>query len=132
MPAPGMPGSVVPAPGHAAGAAAAPEKTVTVNFTSANWDEVLEWFSKESGLTPILTVKPTGSVDLKPPKDRKFTIGEVVDLLNEAMTQQKFILIRRQVSFYIHPSDEKIDPRGCRESNSTNSPRAARPNSCRC
>jgi len=34
----------------------------------------------------------------------------VVDLLNEAMTQQKFILIRRQISFYIHPSDEKIDP----------------------
>ena len=70
---------------------------------------MLDWFSKESGLTPILTIKPTGSVTIKPPKDRKFTMGEVVDLLNEAMTQQKFILIRRQVSFYIHPSDEKPD-----------------------
>ena len=43
-------------------------------------------------------------------RTRKFTMGEVVDLLNEAMIQQKFILIRRQVSFYIHPSDEKLDP----------------------
>ena len=41
-------------------AARAPEKTVSVNFKSANWDDVLDWFSKESGLTPILTVKPTG------------------------------------------------------------------------
>jgi type II secretion system protein D len=85
------------------------ERTITVNFKNAHWDDVLEWFAKESGLTPILTVRPTGSVTLQPPKDRKFTIGEVVDLLNEALIQQRFILIRRQISFYIHPSDEKID-----------------------
>ena len=74
---PGLPGAVVPVtpPGTdtppKAKAPAVPEKTVTVNFKSANWDDVLEWFSKESGLTPILTVKPTGSVTLHPPKDRK-------------------------------------------------------------
>ncbi|MCS7269548.1 MAG: hypothetical protein NZ703_00555 [Gemmataceae bacterium] len=85
------------------------ERTITVNFKNAHWDDVLEWFAKESGLTPILTVRPTGSVTLLPPKDRKFTLGEVVDLLNEALIQQRFILIRRQISFYIHPSDEKID-----------------------
>ena len=32
-----------------------------------------------------------------------------MDLLNEAMIQQHFILIRRQVTFIIHPSDEKVD-----------------------
>jgi type II secretory pathway component GspD/PulD (secretin) len=85
------------------------ERKITVNFKNAHWDDVLEWFAKESGLTPILTVRPTGSVTLQPPKDRQYTLGEVVDLLNEALIQQRFILIRRQVSFYIHPSDEKID-----------------------
>jgi type II secretion system protein D len=85
------------------------ERKITVNFKNAHWDDVLEWFAKESGLTPILTVRPTGSVTLQPPKDRQFTIGEVVDLINEALIQQRFILIRRQISFYIHPSDEKID-----------------------
>src|SRR5262245_44981798 len=115
MAVPVAPGGVVPtapmtAPGTGAPAPApGSERTTTLNFKSANWDDVLEWFSKESGLTPILTVKPTGSVTLQPPKDKKFTMGEVVDLLNEAMIQQKFILIRRQVSFYIHPADEKID-----------------------
>ncbi len=115
MPLPGSPGAVLPVTpmGSTSPSAtdkpAVPEKTVTVNFKSANWDDVLEWFSKESGLTPILTVKPTGSVTLQPHKDRRFTMGEVVDLLNEAMTQQRFILIRRNVTFIIHPSDEKID-----------------------
>ena len=116
MPTPGMPGAVVPIPGSRPAApsapttpAAAPEKTVTVNFKNAPWEVVLDWFATESGLTPIYTVHPTGSVTLQPPKDRKFTMGEVVDLLNEAMIGQKFILIRRQVSFTIHPSDEKLD-----------------------
>ena len=72
--------------------------TYTVNFDKMHWDDVLDWYAKESGLTLITTVKPTGSVTIKPNKDRKFTISEVTDLINEAMIQQKFILIRRQVT----------------------------------
>ncbi len=87
-----------------------PEKLITVNFKDAKWDDVLDWFAAESGLLKILTVKPTGSTTLQPSKDRKYTISEVVDLLNEALQQQRFILIRRQVTFFIHPSDEPIDP----------------------
>lgn len=113
MPPPVPPGAVVPPAGSAGSAPTSPtppgEKTVTVNFKLADWGDVLEWFSKESGLTPIYSVRPTGSVTLQPPKDRRFTIGEVIDLLNEAMITQKFILVRRQVSFTILPSDEKID-----------------------
>lgn len=109
MPAPGMPGGVVPiAP--VAPPAAAGDRTISFNFDKMQWDEVLDWYSKESGLTLITTVKPTGSLAFKPAKDKKFTMGEVTDLLNEALTQQKFILIRRNMTFFIHPADEKIDP----------------------
>ncbi|MDY3556068.1 secretin N-terminal domain-containing protein [Gemmata sp. JC717] len=105
MPAPGKPGVVAPtAP------AAAPEKQVSIHFEKAGWDEVLDWYAKETGLTLITTVKPTGTVAIKPGKDRKFTVGEVTDLINEAMMQQKFLLIRRHMTFFIQPSDEKIDP----------------------
>ena len=58
----------------------------------------------------ITTVKPTGSVTIKPGKGRKFTMGEITDLINETMAQQKFILIRRHMTFFIHPADEKLDP----------------------
>jgi RNA polymerase sigma factor (sigma-70 family) len=100
----------------AAGPGPAPEKpkaepkTYTVAFRDKPWAEVLEWYSKETGLTPVLTVKPTGTVTLMPPKDRRFTLAEVTDLLNEVLMAQKFILIRREVSFVIHPADERIDP----------------------
>ena len=59
-------------------------------------------------------------------------MGEVVDLLNEAMMQQKFILIRRQVSFYIHPSDEKLDGTVVPRIDLDELARAARRNSSRC
>ena len=108
MPAPGVPGAVAPL---APGAAAAPaEKLVSLHFEKAPWGDVLDWYAKETGLTMITTVKPTGSVDMKPGKDRKFTMGEVTDLINETMAQQKFILIRRHMTFFIQPADEKIDP----------------------
>ncbi|MBM3980196.1 MAG: hypothetical protein FJ304_07900 [Planctomycetes bacterium] len=111
MPAPGMPGAVVPiAPVAPVAPPATGERTISFNFEKMGWDDVLDWYSKESGLTLITTVKPTGSLAFKPSKEKKFTMGEVTDLLNEALTQQKFILIRRNMTFFIHPADEKIDP----------------------
>ena len=110
MPVPGMPGAIAPVGPVTPVVPATPVKTVSVHFEKAGWDEVLDWYAKETGLTLITTVKPTGTVAIKPGKDRKFTVGEVTDLINEAMMQQKFILIRRHMTFFIQPSDEKIDP----------------------
>ncbi|HYH68266.1 MAG TPA: hypothetical protein VD866_26470, partial [Urbifossiella sp.] len=90
---------------------AEPEKTVSISFTAQDWQTVLDWYGKETGLILVTTVRPTGSVTIVPPgPSRKFTLGEVTDLLNEAMIPQKFMIIRRQASFYIQPADEKIDP----------------------
>ncbi len=110
MPVPGVPGAITPHAPVAPPGSTTPKKTVSLNFDKMNWDEVLDWYSKESGLTLITTVKPTGSPTLKPNKDHKFTMAEVTDLINEALTQQKFILIRRHMTFFIQPADEKIDP----------------------
>jgi RNA polymerase sigma factor (sigma-70 family) len=88
--------------------AAAPEKTFAVKFQNAAWKDVFTWYAEISGLKLVGEVLPTGTLTLQPM--RQFTIGEVTDLLNEALMQQKFILIRRQTSFIIHPADEKVDP----------------------
>ncbi|HEY1191334.1 MAG TPA: secretin N-terminal domain-containing protein [Gemmata sp.] len=104
MPTPTAPGPVKAPP------VAEKEKLVTIDFGLAGWNEVLDWYAKETGLTLITTVKPTGTVTLKPGKDKQFTIGQVTDLINEAMMQQKFLLIRRHMTFFIQPSDEKVDP----------------------
>ena len=82
------------------------EKTVSFVFEDKPWPQVLDWFAKESGLLLVTTTKPTGSLTLK--SDRQYTIPEVIDLLNDALSQQKFILIRREQSFSVFPADEKI------------------------
>jgi len=88
----------------------ATQRTISVSWDGAQWQEVLDWYAKESGMILNTSVRPTGSVTIKPPgANRKFTLGEVTDLLNEAMVLQKFILIRYNTTFTIWPVDEKID-----------------------
>jgi RNA polymerase sigma factor (sigma-70 family) len=87
-----------------------PEKKFAIKFTEAPWDNVLTWYCEASGLTPVFTVKPTGKVTILPAVARQFTLGEVTDLINEALMQQKFLLIRRKVTFTLVPADEKIHP----------------------
>src|SRR5262249_42934039 len=82
-------------PKPAAAPAEKTEKTVSFVWEDKPWNSALDWFAKESGLVMITTVKPTGSVTIKTDKDRKYTIKEVVDLINEALAQQKMVLIRR-------------------------------------
>ncbi|MBX9583622.1 MAG: hypothetical protein K2X87_25250, partial [Gemmataceae bacterium] len=87
------------------------EKRIGVSFTQAQWEDVLDWYGKESGLILVTTVKPTGSVTIKPqPPGRKFTLAEVTDLLNEAMIKDKFLLIRYQTTFTIWPAEIPLDP----------------------
>ena len=44
---------------------------------------MIAWYGKESGLTPLLTILPTGNVTIASPEGRKLTLGEVTDLINE-------------------------------------------------
>lgn len=87
----------------------ADEKKYTISFDKATWDQVLEWYATQSGLSLITTARPTGSVIIKPPPGQRYTLGEVTDILNEALLQQKFLLVRREKSFTVLPADEKID-----------------------
>ena len=55
-------------------------------------------------------MRPTGSVTLKPPKDQQSHAGRGRRSPQRGDDQaDRFILLRRQVSFTILPSDEKID-----------------------
>jgi RNA polymerase sigma factor (sigma-70 family) len=89
---------------------AAEPKKYTVQLKQVPWAEVLDWYAEVTGLTPIYSVKPKGNVTLMPPKDRQFTVGEITDLLNEAMMQQKCIIVRGEKTFTVLPSDEAINP----------------------
>jgi type II secretory pathway component GspD/PulD (secretin) len=89
-------------------APAVPEKTYSYKFDKSSWDAAFAWLSRESGLQLITTIKPVGSVTLT--IDKK-TMAEVIDLFNEALEQEKYVLLRREQSYSIHPADLKL-PKG--------------------
>ena len=86
-------------------------KTFAMHFKNAKWSDVLDWYAKESGLTLVTTVKPTGTFTFTPPKpDQRYTLAEVTDVLNEALMAKQFILIRRQMTFFLHDWTERLEP----------------------
>lgn len=86
------------------------ERRLRVYFKDAKWDDVLDWYAKESGLTLVTAVKPSkGTFTFTPPKDTTFTLDEITDIINEALEPQKFILVPRNLTFFIHPTDEPRD-----------------------
>src|SRR6476620_11111183 len=97
----------------AAAAPASPEKKVRFEFRDKRWAEVLEWLTEQTGLNVISGNKPAGSFTFIAPKvngqPREYTIPEVIDIINEALVQQKFMLIRREASFTIVLADEVIN-----------------------
>jgi type II secretion system protein D len=90
--------------------AQAAEKTLAFEMRDKPWSSVLEWLSDQTGLPVITTYKPTGTFNFISPKKQQYTIPEIIDILNEALLAQKYLLIRRDQSFTLVPADEKIDP----------------------
>jgi len=74
---------------------------------------VLEWLSDKTKL-PVITVhKPTGTFNFISPKNSDgkplyYTIPEVIDILNDALSQQQYILIRKLASITLLSSDQPI------------------------
>ena len=114
VPAVGAP-QAQPSPAQPSGAASKPaEKTVSFNMEGQRWSAVFQWLVDQTGLKYGSSYLPQGSFTFKSPNDRKYTISEVIDIINEALDsnpdQQRYILIRRETSFVLVPADEKIDP----------------------
>jgi len=84
-------------------------KRYSVRFEKTPWKDVLKWYAEVSGLQFVGDSVPAGTLTLMPARDQQFTRTEVIDLLNEALMPQKFILIRRETTLVLHPADEKVD-----------------------
>lgn len=95
---------------------AAPEPTYELEFRDKRWSDVLEWVSGVTGL-PLITgqYKPTGSFTFIAPRrpgqpPRKYTAGEIIDIVNEGLLTQNMVMIRRIASLMIVGADKEIDP----------------------
>lgn len=92
---------------------AKPEPTYKFEMRGKSWSRVLEWLSEETGLPVITTTKPPGGTfDVISPggPTKQYTMPEIIDMINQGLLSQKYLLIHRSGSFNVVPSDEIIDP----------------------
>ena len=86
-------------------------KLFSLEMRNQPWRSVLEWLADQTG-TPFIGSPPPGTFTFVSPKGRaqQYSLAQIVDILNEALTYQKYLLVRRQNSFTLVPTDEKLDP----------------------
>src|SRR5437899_7450475 len=89
-------------------------KTDKFEMRDKPWNQVLEQLADWTGIPVILIKdnKPTGTFTYIAPKSgpKEYTIPQVIDILNQSLEGQNYLLIRRSASFTLVRSDQKIDP----------------------
>src|SRR5712691_6541855 len=62
---------------------ASSEKKVTFELKDKSWSATFEWLSDLTGLPIVHSSMPTGTVSLVSSRARSYTVGEIIDLVNE-------------------------------------------------
>jgi RNA polymerase sigma factor (sigma-70 family) len=102
--------------GGALEAKAPEEKRFTVEMKDKPWKDVTEWFADVSGLRYTGKETPPGTFTFSGPKDKQYTIPEIVDVINDALLADKkapYLLIRRPKqppagTFDFVPADKRV------------------------
>jgi hypothetical protein len=88
--------------------------TYSFAFKNAPWTEVLQWLADSADLPIVTTCRPVGTFTFLAPRpdgnEKKFTLAEIIDFLNETLAAQKLILVRRHYSIGLYPTGEALDP----------------------
>jgi RNA polymerase sigma factor (sigma-70 family) len=85
------------------------EKSFTFEMRNKPWSAVFEWLTEKTGREFISSATPAGTMNFIAPKGKKFTIPEIIDIINDSL-RPKWLLINRGASFTTVPADERIDP----------------------
>src|SRR5260370_166774 len=74
-----------------------PEERIEFQKRAERWNAVLEWLSEKTGL-PVIGTPPDGTFQYIAPKAvgdaPKKTIPEIIDIINEALLDKHYMLIR--------------------------------------
>ncbi len=84
-------------------------RTYAFEVRDKPWTAVLEWLSQTTGKPVIYTARPSGTFQFVPPAQKKYRISEIIDILNEALSTQRLLLIRKDQSFLVISTHDKPD-----------------------
>jgi type II secretion system protein D len=86
------------------------DKKVNFEMRDKPWKNVLEWLCNETGMPIIANAIPTGSFTFYGNPKQTYRIPQIIDFLNDALTEKKYVIIRRQAVISVVPADQQIDP----------------------
>jgi hypothetical protein len=85
------------------------DKRYDIEFNELPWPKVMEWLRDETGF-PVKGKYPKGTFTFSAPKGRKYTLPEVIDVINGGLLQKNYLVVRLPQSFLIVGASEKINP----------------------
>jgi type II secretion system protein D len=87
------------------------EKLFTLEFREKQWKFVFEWLTDKTNLPLITPLQPpTGTFSMVVPANRKYSMAEIIDMINDGLLHHKYVMLRRPGSFTLVSADEKIPP----------------------
>jgi hypothetical protein len=83
-------------------------------FYKAPWTQVISLLTQITEV-PFIGGSPTGAFTFIPPttdgKEKKYTVPEIIDILNESLLEQKYMIFRRHASITLWSADVPLNPR---------------------
>lgn len=87
------------------------EKRFAFEMRSQPWTKVFDWLSDQTGLPFVSLRVPPGAFTARTLKqDQTYTLTQIIDMINEELLSQNYLLIRRESAFTVRPADEPVDP----------------------
>ncbi len=84
------------------------EPRIIFNFKYQPWDEVLEWFAEQAGLSLVMEGPPHGTFNYS--DDRSYTPAEAIDLLNSILLTKGYTLVRRERMLMLIDLEDGVPP----------------------
>ena len=81
---------------------------VTFNFRFQPWQDVLDWFADQAGLSLLMESPPPGTFNYR--DSRSYTPAEALDVLNGVLLTKGYTLVRRERMLVVVNLEDGIPP----------------------
>jgi type II secretory pathway component GspD/PulD (secretin) len=89
-------------------AAPADDVRLTFNFRYQPWQDVLDWFAEQAGLSLLVEAPPPGTFNYR--DSRSYTPAEALDVLNGVLLTKGYTLVRRDRMLVVVNLEDGIPP----------------------
>lgn len=84
-------------------------KPLAFEFRDTPWDKVLDWLADNSGGMPIVSnIKPPGTFNFVSPGGKKYTLPQIIDILNRSLIKDKILIIRGSTNFTVISQEDAL------------------------